>query len=119
MFGLWGFGSIQLLDMIADCSGLRVRLVASLGCCLALGFLYIRALAGAYAYGTYDELVHPWRSVPLDILLLTLSITLILILSVFMRLGSRPQRLCAIGLAVLPVGILVHFTRWLISMYES
>jgi len=105
--------------MIADSKSLRGRLVASCGCFVALSFLYIQALAGAFAFGTYGSLAHPWRSVPLDVLILSLSAASLVILSVLLRCGSRLQRLGAITLAALPIWVIGHFVVWLLRMYES
>jgi len=105
--------------MIADSRTPRVRLVASCGCFVVLSFLYIQALAGAFTFGTYGSLAHPWRSVPLDVLILSVSTASLVILSVFLRYGSRLQRLGAIMLAALPVCVIGHFVVWLLRMYES
>ena len=105
--------------MIADSRTLRARLIAACGCFIALGLLYIPAFAAASVAGTYSSFVHPWRSVPLDFLILGLSAASVVILSVFVRRGSCLQRLGATALAALPVWILVHFTLWLLRMYES
>ena len=105
--------------MIADSRALRVRLVVSCGCFVALSFLYIQALAGVFAFGTYGSLAHPWRSVPLDVLILSLSAASLVILSAFLCCGSRLQRLGAIMLAALPIWVIGHFVVRMLWMYES
>ena len=105
--------------MIADSRALRARLVAACGCFVALALLYIPALAAAAVAGTYSSFVHPWRSVPLDVLMFGLSAASLVILSVFLRCGSSLQRLGAIVLAALPLWILGHFILCLLRMYES
>jgi len=105
--------------MIADSRALRSRLIAACGCFIALSLLYIPAFAAASVAGTYSSFVHPWRSIPLDLLILGLSAASVVILSVFVRRGSCLHRLGAIALGTLPVWILGHFTLWLLRMYEN
>ena len=104
--------------MVANSKSLRARLIVACGCFVALGLLYIPAFAAASVAGTYSAFVHPWRSVPLDLLMLGLSATSVVVLSVFVRCGSCWQRLGAFAFATLPVWVLGHFTSWLLRMYE-
>jgi hypothetical protein len=99
--------------MITDATALRLRLSFACGCFVALGFVYIQALARGRLLGTYSSFSHPWGGIGSDILIFGLCSVSIVLLRPFVRQGSRPQRVCALVLAILPVLVVGHFFAWL------
>ena len=91
---------------------LRTRLLAACACFIALGSLYVRALARGFVFGTYGSLAHPWADILPDLLIFGLCGASIVLLSAFIRRGSRLQRFCAVVLAALPLWVIVHFLLW-------
>jgi hypothetical protein len=101
--------------MIADSRALRVRLGLAFGCFIVLGFLYVRALAGAAVFGTYSSFAHPWWNIGSDLLIFSLCGACLVLLASFTRYGSRLQRLAAVLLASLPLLVIGHFVLWLLK----
>jgi hypothetical protein len=101
--------------MTTDCKELHLRLAAAGACVLLLTLLYVRALAGAAAFGTYSSFVHPWRSIISDILMFGFSATALVFLSSVARYGSWLQRVGAFVLGLLPAWVLGHFFLWLLG----
>jgi hypothetical protein len=89
-----------------------VRLSAACACFIALGFLYVRALARGYVFGTYGSLAHPWSDIVPNLLIFGLCGASLVLLSAFIRRGSRLQRFSAVLLAALPLWVVVHFLLW-------
>ncbi len=100
--------------MSTDSKALRTRLFLGSVCCPVLAFLYLRELAAASVHGTYSSFSHPWHDVPSDLLIFSLCAAILVILSPFLRLGSRWERVCAGIAAALPLWVLGNFALWLI-----
>src|SRR3954463_8061053 len=92
----------------------RLRLTLAFVCYIALGFLYVQALAGAAIFGTYSSFVHPWDKIDRDILIFALCGACFVLLAEFRRSGSRLQRVAAVLLAALPVLVIARFIFWLL-----
>lgn len=93
-------------------NALGIRLLAACACFIALGYLYARALARGFVFGTYNSLAHPWADILPELLIFGLCGACIVLLSAFIRHGSRLQRFGAILLVALPLWVLVHFLLW-------
>jgi hypothetical protein len=87
-------------------------LLIGAGCVMVAAWLYVCALASASAFGTFSSFSHPWQNFTVDVLLLCLSVFAVIWLVALMRGGTRLQQRVAMLLAVLPLGILVHFGIW-------
>ena len=99
--------------MNTDSKALGPRLLlASSVCCPVLAFLYVRALSGGFVFGTYSSFAHPWRDISSDLLIFVLCAAILVILSPFLRLGSRWQRVWACVTAALPLWVLGNFVLW-------
>ena len=98
--------------MSKDSKALRARLFLGIVCCPVLGFLYVRALSRAFVFGTYGSYAHPWRDIPSDLLIFALCVAILIILSPFLRFGSRWQRFYACVAAALPLWVLGNFVLW-------
>lgn len=92
-----------------------MRLTLAFVCFAALGFLYVRGLAGAAVSGTYSSFAHPWRSVGSDLLMFALCGACLVLLAVFVRCGSKLQRVAAVLLVMLPLLVISHFVLWLLK----
>lgn len=92
-----------------------IRLAIAAVCFAALGFLYVRALAGAAVFGTYSSFASPWRNIGSDLLMFALCGACLVLLAAFVRCGSILQRAAAVLLAVLPMVIISHFIYWLLN----
>jgi hypothetical protein len=100
------------LQMSTNSKALRTRLFLSSVCCLVLASLYVRALSGGSVFGAYSSFAHPWRDIPSDLLIFALCAAILVILSPFLRLGSRWQRVCACVAAAPPLWVLGNFVLW-------
>jgi hypothetical protein len=98
--------------MNAETKALRARLFLASVWCPVLAYIYIRALSGAFVFGAYSSFAHPWRDIPSDLLIFALCAAILVILSPFLRLGSRWQRVCACVAAALPLWVLGNFVLW-------
>jgi hypothetical protein len=58
---------------------------------------------------------HPWANVPADFFMFGLCGASLVILSSFIRSGSRIQRVGAILLATLPVWVVAHYVVWMLT----
>ncbi len=98
--------------MSAVTKALGIRLLAACACFIALGYLYVRALARGFIFGTYGSLADPWADIVPDLLIFGLCGASIVLLSAFIRHGSRLQRFAAVLLAALPLWVIAHFLLW-------
>jgi hypothetical protein len=98
--------------MSTDSKGLRTRLFLGCVCCPVLAFLYVRALSEGSVFGTYSSFAEPWRDIPSDLVIFALCAAIFVILSPFLRLGSRWQRVYAFVAAALALWVLGNFLLW-------
>ena len=98
--------------MNAETKALQARLFLASMCCPVLAYMYIRALSGAFVFGTNDSFAHPWRDIRSDLIIFALCVVILVILSPFLRFGSRWQRFFAGVAAATPLWVLGNFVLW-------
>jgi len=90
------------------------------GCVISLLAIYLPAEAHATAFHDfYRHFVHPWGSVLLSWCILVLCALALALAWPALRTGSALQRLCAIGISIIPLLILSRYSAWLVHQWTA